>query len=789
MLKNYLLIAVRNMMNKKVYSFLNIFGLTIGITCSILISLFIVNELSFDKFHKNKDRISRVISQVAFPGERETKYSICFGTLAPAISQEIPEVESVTRVFNQGSVNIEIENKRFYGNNLKFVDSTFLQIFSFPLIAGDAKTALITPDGILVTAKTAIKVFGTTNVINKSIKVESKIYFITAVLKDVPAASHLQFDLLANISTSPIKFLIEGSGLEFITYYFEKPNIDSKVTSEKISKLNSKLMLERWKDRGKKYLSITQPLTDIQLFSNDISDQLLHGNLQNIILSAVLVLLILVIAVINFINLLVAQSESRFKEVGMRKVLGAFKNDLIFQFVGEAFVTTLLSIFIALFLVELLVHPFGVMLGRNLEFESVINLNMFYFLTALTLFIAFSAGFYPSIYLSKYKIVDIFKRNLASNKKSNPLTKFLVIFQFSIVILLFACLIVIYSQINYIKTKDLGFNKENVVVIRGMNDSLVKHFETIKTKLLTNKDIISVASSGNPPGLGVSGQFINLVGVSENSGVSINHNRVSYDFLKTYKIQLVEGRDFSPEFQTDKKALILNETACKALNLKTPIGQLVDIGETAGPIIGVIKDFNYATLRQKIEPLVLTLNTRWFGVISVRIVSQNIPTTLKSITETLKSIDPLYTLDYKFEDDILDSLYKSETNVNNMIFSASIIAIVLAVLGLLSLTSFIVIKKRKEIGIRKILGADSTNIAFDLIVRIVSWVVVANVFAIPLAYWLSKKWLENYAYKIEIQWWMFAVPGFISFLIATLTISYQTIKIAMSNPIEAIRYE
>lgn len=784
MIKNYFITAIRNLYKNRFYSIINILGLSVGIASAILLFIFIQKELSYDKFHKDADNIYRVITHMQESGGEEYSMSRSLYDTGPALTDNVPEVKSATRMITwyTGDI-IKHEKEQYEGTDILYTDSCFLDVFDFKLLEGSKENFLSDPNGAAITRSTANKLFGEDDPIGKLITHDTIDFVVEWILEDVPDNSHLKFDVLVSFESS--QRIISFLSLDLLTYF----KINRTLNENSINKINSvagDLLIERFSRITENVRSTIQPIKDIHLNGTGSTNQV-GSELRLIYIFTFLALFIIIIAVMNFVNLMTARSEYRAKEVGIRKVNGARKNDLLRQFLGESIIISTISLFIALVLAETFAHPFGNLLNRDLSLIRQSSVGIFIGLIILSLLIGIIAGIYPAYYISRFKTIRCIK-GLISSKGNTILKKFLVVLQFSISTFLIICVLMLFKQVNFMKNRDLGFDKENIIVYGSATQKIQTNLENIRNDLLSYPQIISVCGSQAIPGQGRSGQFIFEEGKDPETGISISENRIQNDYIKTYGMKIIDGRDFSDDFETDKNAFILNEIAVKRLGITDPVGKTVIVNHP-GTIIGVVKDFHFFSVKREINPLVLTKYVDWFYNISIRIHPENIPETKTIIENILKAYDPDYLISSSFVNENFDRMYGAEVNTNKLISVGSVLAIIISLLGLFALTSFTIIKSTKQIGIRKALGAPVNSIILMLNKNVLRWVVFSNIIAWPAAYFFINNWLQSFAYKARISVDLFIWGAIISLIFAAITISSQAVKAARMNPVDAIRYE
>ncbi|HAF29411.1 MAG TPA: hypothetical protein DCG75_10230 [Bacteroidales bacterium] len=788
MLKNYIKIAFRSLLRNKIYSFINIFGLAVGLSATILLFLYIRLELSYDKHFNEHEIIYRVLSHSSRSGEQEIHMPITLYEIPNVAMDEVPEVEYATRLssFVQNEVKVKNETKGFYTRVL--TDSCFFRIFSFKSIDGDLEKALVEPYSVVLTKESAEKIYGRTNVVGESIHVYGADMTVKGVMENIPENTHLKFDILVSINTGDEDYM-KVQGNNFHVYVKFNQSITPEI-KQKTEKAFSDYVNEMFKDYKIEYTHELQALANIHLHSDELSyDHAELGSIQYIYIFSILAAFILIIAVLNYVNLFTSKSETRAKEVGIRKVSGASKKSLVQQFVGESVLIAFIAFLIAMLLVESFLPGFSNLVSRKIEFlykDDFYLLILFFFISLL---VGVLSGIYPSFYISHFNSVDILKGTFTGQRKNKTLNVLMVVVQFSIAIALISALIVLYSQVNYMKNKRLGFDKEQIVYFSNLSEKIQSNYESVKNELLLSPEVVSVTASQSVPGQGRSGMNIRLPEWPLEEAIPLNENRVQDDYIKTMGFEIIEGSDFSDKLASDSATFILNEAAARLLNLNNPIGKEIIVWQHRGRIKGIIKDFHYASLHTEIEPLVFSHYWKGFRIISIKLKAGRIQEGLNHAKTVFKSFDPDYTQNYTFLDEQFAQMYRNEEKSNQLIFVASLLAIIISVLGLLALTSFVVARRTKEIGIRKALGSNVRLILVLLNKDILKWVLISSLIGIPASYYFMKKWLENFAYRIELNIWFFVSAVLIALVIASLTITVQSFKTANKNPTESLRYE
>lgn len=794
MVKNYLRSSFRALKRQSVYAFVNLFGLTAGLAVSILLFVFIKHELSFDEFHAQSDRIHRVVSHYTTNKGGVGQTAISFGTLAPAINSEIPEIEETVRVLRGGNVDVRYNNNNFLGKRLLFTEYSFFQIFSFKslLASGFSKTSFES-GGLVMSHQTALELFGKVPQEPVELTINGKQYPLLDIV-EVPKTSHLQFDILLAGKTDPDwDDLVQYSGLEFWTYilYHEGANVEN--ANRKVKQVYDKQMSDRFNDFVAEVDNWVQPLAEVHLYSEDITTSPQRGSIQTLKTLIVIDILILLIVVFNFINLSTATYEKRIKEIGIRKVLGAFRGNLIAQFLTESVMLTVLGFTLAIFAAELLVRPFGNMLNISADIPYWSDPLLLVFMLSAAILLGVLAGLYPALFISSFSPNRILKRQVFSARGKNIATSITVGLQFVIAIVLLTNLGYFKAQIGFMKDKNPGFNQEHVVVINNVNDKLKGQLKTIETELSQIPNLKQLSAAQSVPGAGTSGQTIYLDGQNANTAIPISEIRTQFGFLKTFEIPLVAGRDFDINLESDKKGFILNEAAINSLFPEggDPISKIVKVGNRKGPILGVMKDYHNRSLKYKISPLMITLDPPYRLMLALKINPEGMDKTLSQVEEVLTAIDPSYSMSYSFLDEDLANQYRSEERSTAIISWSSLLAAILSLIGLLALTSFSIAKRTKEVAIRKVLGARILSLNWTLIKGLGLILVVSNLIANPIAWWTSQQWLTGYAYQIGNGQSWFIVPLVVltSLTIPLILISIEVIKKAKQSPVDVLRSE
>lgn len=799
MIKNYLKVAFRNLVKYKGYSFINVLGLAIGIAGSLLIFLWVTDELNYDRFHEKAGQIYRVGIKGRL-GDTVLNHAISAAPMADAIIKEFPEVLEAVRLRKMGSKTLNYKEKYFYEERFYYVDPSFFQVFSFPLLEGDIYTALSSPYSVVLTQSTARKYFGEENPMGKTLKMAGKSdYKVTGVAADVPSNSHFHFDLLFSFVTLPESKNVNWSNYDYYTYIVLRSGILPSQLEANFPALVRKsfgpqvrkaygISYDKFLASGNNVGFILQPLTDIHLHSELDSEMEANGDISYVYILSALAVFILLIACINFINLATARSAGRAKEVGLRKVMGSMRINLFSQFLTEAVVLSTLALILAMALVAAALPFFNNLVGKQVSINFG-SLTVLPGLIVFAVFIGIVAGSYPAFFLSSFSPIAVLKGKLKAGMKNYRLRNILVVFQFSTAIILFISTFTIYNQLEYMQDKKLGYNDENVLAIQRLN-SIEAAWKTFKTALLQHPDISGAAVSNTLPGRGIGSTSFRPEGAPSDQVQHLIRYFVGYDFARTLGMEMVTGRFFSRDFSTDSEAIVINEAAAKLLGWPDPIGKHLSADGKNYKVIGMVKDFHFESMHREIRPLVLVfLDPGEAVVMSVRLNPQNMGKTMRFIEDQWKTIAPGKPFEYFFLDDNFKVLYGTELRVGRLFIVFSIFAIFVACLGLFGLTSFTVEQRRKEIGIRKVVGAAVSNIVFLLSRDFIRWVLLALGIGFPIAYILMSRWLQNFAYRESLSVGIFILSAVLELVIALLTVSFQSIRAAFTNPVDTLKYE
>jgi putative ABC transport system permease protein len=804
MLKNYLKIAARNFLKYKAYSFINVAGLAIGIACCVLMLLYVQKELSYDRFHQNAERIYRVIVDESNEGNVR-HLANTYAPLAPALQAEFPEISRIVRFFPH-SVTVERdEQKRFQEEHFFFVDSTVFEVFSFAFMRGDPGAALHEPNALVITAAVAHKYFGDENPVGQILTIENRLDLkITGVLQNVPHNSHVDFDFLANINSASA---LMGNWLltrgwhwpPMYTYVLLPQNYSASAIENRMPELVREHLP---KDLASRQALRLQPLTDIHLHSDLENEIAPTSNIAYVYVFSAIAAFVLLIACFNFMNLATARAAKRAKEVGLRKVIGAQRGQLIKQFLGESLFYAVLALLLALVLVEVFLPTFNTLLGKQIEMSYTNNLGVVFGLLALTLIVGVLAGSYPALFLARFRPVQALHGKALSGiggRSPLRLRAVLVVVQFVISIGLIVVTLVVNEQAQFIQNKRLGFDKERLVVVSLRDEAMQQNLAAIKNALLSQSGVSDVTTISNFPWeQGYYDFYIRAEGMKADEKFNMPTLLVDHDFIRAFGMEIVAGREFSKEHTTDaQEAFILNEAAVKKLGWDSAIGKKIEMEAVAsgkpraGRVIGVVKDFHLRSLHYEIEPLVMLVSPElyYFDNLAIRLDAKNIPQTLAGLEQQWRELAPHRPFECFFLDEVFDKLYRKEQKLAQVFRYFSAIAIFVGCLGLFGLASFIAEQKTKEIGIRKVLGASVAGIVGLLSKDFAKLILLANVITWPGAYYAMNRWLQGFAYRIDLELVTFLIAGALALALALLTISFQAVKAALANPVEALRYE
>lgn len=794
MLRNYFKIAWRGLMKSKTFSFINTISLTVGLTCCLLLVLYMQHELSFDDFHKNKNRIVRVIMEYSFNGNKAEKGYWTSTYVLPRFASKFPEVESGVRLSSIHNV-IRFNDKAFNEDNILFADSTFFSVFSYQLISGNPAKVLWDPQTIVLTETSAKKYFGNENPIGKTVLIGTKQmpFLVTGIAKNCPDNSQLKFDFIASFSSLEANQQKSYFNANFTTYLLLK---DKGSIASLQKKIEPFMQQELKNDKGTYINFNLEPLTRVHLYSP--YDAIVPNvNIVYIYIISGVALLILLIACFTYINLSTVKSIERAKEVGIRKVVGAFKIQIFGQFITESILIATISFIISIIVTILLLPSFNLFTQINLAFTSLLHPFVVSVALLLVLIIALLAGSYPALIVAAYQPVKVLKGAFKNTSSGIWLRKSLIVFQFTISVFLIIATIVVKQQLSYIQNKKLGYDKEHVIVTR-LSQSMLNKIELVKTELKSNPDVISLSKASWEPVEILSGGHIRRADMPPTTEMGIRFSTIDEDYIKTCGLQLIAGNDLNRQDVLDGSKdsntyyrIILNESAYKALGWASPqeaINKKIFFGDVPGEVKGVVKDFHFASLHSSIEPLALS-TANWGNTLLIKTTGKNLPQTIDFIGRKYKEVEPNLPFQYHFMDEDYQKLYTSENKIGKVFNMFSLVAIILACLGLLGLSAYDIRQRTKEIGIRKVLGATVLQIVLLLSNSTLKLVLLAILIASPLAWWLSYKWLQDFAYRVSLSWWMFGIGGVVTLFISLLIVCIQTVKAGRANPVKNLRTE
>ncbi|MCF7794609.1 MAG: ABC transporter permease [Candidatus Cloacimonetes bacterium] len=784
MLKNYFKVAFRNIARHKGFSFINIIGLAIGMAVCILILLWVRHELSYDRFHVNVDNIFRVVEMQEQSGE-PFPVAVTPAALGPAILEDFPEVINFTR-FQTYSFGYIPCGEEMLKANITLADHGLFEMFSFSILAGDKQKMFDDLFNMVISEETAYKIFGDENPIGQTIELnENTIFNVTGVFQNIPDNSHLDFDFVV-----PFEILKEfGGDLEgwgsnsYYTYIQLQENANWQELDKKIDNYLTD------HDAGYPVVVNLQPLTEIHLHSHYVADLDGHGDIIYVRIFSIIALFILLIACINFMNLSTARSTKRAREVGLRKIVGSSRNKLIIQFFGESIFLAIIAMIVALVFVELAIPFFNDISGKELSLFN--NSGVIWLLLLLTVITGLMSGIYPALLLSSFKPVSVLKSSLIGGQRKGVFRKILVIVQFSLSIILIISTILIHKQINFIFQSDVGFSRDQIVSFssRGLSSEDLNVFKE-EVKNISGINSIT-ATSQYPTDFANSGYGFKWEGLGDEERVLIHNLTVGYDFFESFEMEMVEGRSFSRQFPSDTLAYVINEKAVEVMGFSNPTEQMIEdlYAEISGPIIGVVKNFNYKHIRNKVEPLVIRFDPNLMGVFHAKIQSGNIQEVLDKMETVWQEFVPDNPFEYRFLDDMFERMYNAEKQMGKIFDYFTGFAILISCLGLFGLASFMTEQRFKEIGIRKVLGASISSVMLLLVKEFTKWVLIANIIAWPVAWFVMNKWLQSFAYKTDFGLWIFVVSGLSALIVAVITISFRSFNAAIQNPVKALKYE
>jgi len=805
MFKNYIKVALRNLWKNKAFSAINIIGLASGLAVCLLIVLYVVDELSYDKYNVKADRIYRIDADIFF-NNTSAIFAVSPDPLGPALKRDFPGIEEIARVNYQGGILIKKNNQNVQDDNAAFADSTFFKVFTVSMIEGDPSTALKEPNSIVIDETTAKKYFNSTNVVGKTLYVDNSTNCkITGVIKDIPKRSHFHFHFIRPRGEDRPSWLSNNT----YNYVLVKPG----VTREKLQKdvdatINNYLgkelqdmlhsSLTDLKAKGNHFIYHATPLTDIHLHSDKSYEIEGNSNITYVYIFSVIAVLILLIACVNFMNLSTARSANRAKEVGIRKVAGSLRSHLITQFLTESVLISFFSLMLAILMALLLLPLFNQLAGKEMSVGTLFSTWLLPVMLALVLVVGCVAGSYPAFYLSSFQPIQVLKGTVAKGFKTSWLRSCLVVFQFGISIMLIIGTIVIYNQLDYIRSRKIGYNREQVLVLHNAW-YLDKQIHTFRNELLNIPGVENATITGDlPTGTSFDNEgWFRDAAMDANKAVVLTNFFIDENYIPALGMEIAKGRNFSKDFPSDSTGIILNEAAVKVLGFKDPLKETLyrpDFssgsmqGATGYHIVGVVKDFNFSSMHQDVGPLIIQLGDNWGGI-AVRVNTKNISSVINTIQSRWSATASGQPFNYTFMDDDFNKGYAADQQTGKLVMAFSVFAIFIGCLGLFGLVAYAAEQRTKEIGVRKVLGASVSGIVAMLSKDFAKLVLIASVISFPFAWWIMHMWLQGFAYRVNISWWIFVVAGAIAIIIALITICLQAIKAAVANPVKSLRTE
>jgi putative ABC transport system permease protein len=790
MINNYIKVAIRNLLRQKGFSFINIFGLALGISCTALIGMWVNDELSYDRFHQDFDQIYRITATLP---EMKVHAAVSSAPMALAFRTEIPEVDDAVRISESRRDLVQVGDIKFEEKGVMYADSNFFKMFNFPFIKGDKENALLNPEGIVITEEMAMKYFGTTDVIEKTIRKNNKEDFtVTGVIANVPSNSHLQFDFI-----QPMRYLartnddLKNNVWDNFNYYtYIKLNAKAQQSKSAIVDLEKKMQdIYKKNEAVLKVAFILQPLSRVHLYSNFLADIPGHGNAQNVYIFMVVAVFILVVACLNFMNLATARAARRAKEVGLRKVVGAIRSHLMGQFLAESLVVALLALALALLIIYLVIPYFNTLGGKDLALDFT-NVKIITGLLGITVVTGLIAGSYPALYLSGFVPATVLKGNFSAGGSGNLFRNTMVVIQFAVSISLIVGTAIVYRQLKYIQQLNLGYDKENLLYV-PMSGEMWDKYETLRTMLGNNRFTSNYSFISNLPTTSSNATIsVDWTGKDPNTQPLFFNLAIDENFEEVFKATLLEGHGYGENAKADSSSVIMNETALTTMGMKveTAVGAKVNIWGRERTIIGVVKDFNFKPVQESIGPMFLTRNT-WGGNAMVRTQPGQTENTIAALEQMCKEINPSYPFNFGFLDQDIDNLYAAEQRLGSLFNVFAVLAVVISCLGLYGLSAYLAERRTRELGIRKVLGASGFQLVYLLSATFTRPILIATAIAVPLAWYGMSQWLSGFAYHVTIDWTIFVIAFLSALIIAWVTVSFESIKAATVNPVNSLRSE
>jgi putative ABC transport system permease protein len=784
-------IALRNLLRDISYSLINILGLTIGITGSLFLILYVYDDLSFDRYNEKADRIYRISSKITEPDDA-FNWAVTQVPLAPQIKQDYPEVEESTRLIQSDRHLYKYEEAEFFEEEVSYADSTVFDIFTWPLVEGNPKTALTQPNSIVLTRTFSERYFGNESPIGKVLQREdNNSYTVTGLIEDVPKNSNYRFSALISKNSLPDDFGSWGA-FHIYTYILLKKSADYKALEAKLPEMYKNYMAEIFERMGINIVYELLPITRIHLYSDFQGELVPVGKIQYIYIFIVIIAFLLIIACINYMNLATARSTKRSKEVGIKKVSGSSRNALIRQFITESMVLAIISLIISLLLCYLLLHVFNNISGKFIDFSVIIHPVILLSLLAVIVFTGLAGGIYPALFLSRFNPVEILRGQLRISGSNLTVRKILVIIQFTLSTAMVISTWIVYNQLNYLKNKDLGFNKENVITLRLTTPDMVKKLPVFKEAVLTKPGILSIGSANTAVGYGTGK---NVIRVETEDGMverGINNFRADHDFIKTLGITILDGRDFSVDMLADTaRGVIINETLAKRLNWNNPIGKKVQFPRDTtsfATVVGLIKDYQQFGLYNEMESLMILYYPTCY-VVFIRTDGNDLEGKIELIKEKWNEFYPRFPFEYKLLEEEFDDQFRADEKRGIIYAFFAILTVLIACLGLFGLASFVTEQRTKEVGVRKVFGANVSDIVNLMLRSYLFLVGISIVIASTISYYFATKWLESFVYRVNIKWTTFLLAALLTILVTLVTVSLHTIRAGNLNPAKSLRNE
>ena len=787
MIKNIIITALRNLYKSLGYSSLNILGLTIGITSALFLIIYAADEISYDRYNEKAERIYRVSSHIQEPDDQFT-WNVAQIPFGPQVVRDYHEVQASVRFINFPRLLFKYEDKEFYEENFFYVDSTVFDIFTYKTLKGNTKAALLEPNKIILTEKIAKKYFGDADPIGKTLVAGDKSFMVTAVIQNVPTNSHFRFNALASTKNLPNEIGSWGNFGVF-TYLLFPENFDVKTFEVKMQEMYEKYMAKIFKPINIKIEYILEPITRIHLYSTNAGEPEPTGSITFVYIFSVVAFILILIAAMNYMNLATARSAKRAREVGLRKVVGSKRSTLILQFLSESTTFTIISLVLSVILLALLLPKFNELAGKSFDLHIIYSPTVLISLVGVIIIVGVFGGSYPAFYLSKFSPVTVFKGEITQGNAGSLFRKILVVVQFAISVTMIVCTLVVFKQLNYLKSKDQGFDQRNVVSFQ-LNRAMVQKYSVIKQALRENPNILFVGSTDTPVGEGSAKVIFKMESDQGMIDRGVNFAVVDHDFVETLGIKMLKGRDFQEDMPSDTlTGVIINETLAKRMNWAEPIGKKVELGKfVQGSVIGLMKDYHQTGMYNQIESLLLIYRPK-LDVVYVKLADKDVQGSLRFIETKWKEVFPEKPFEYKFLTERFNQQFKADEKRGLIFTLFTVLAILIACLGLFGLASYMVEQRTKEIGIRKVVGASEGIIVKMISAEFLTLISISIVIAFPIAFYMMSNWLQNYVYRTQLGVLVFIFAAIITITITLLTISYKAYRASILNPASSLRTE